>query len=163
MWFYSILFSINTQKTFLTGRSNWYLFWVCLPTGTPPSVVIEPKHKTVREGKGLSLSCVATGKPKLRLRWKKNGKPIAQAPDNRIRIRITNTGSKLRIKNATFQDSGMYHCVAKNPHGYSTSEKTVVHVIGGAGFYAVLSHSVPRACHKICHALLHIPASLACR
>lgn len=67
-------------------------------------------------------------------------------PDNRIRTRLTDTGSKLRIKNATTQDSGMYRCVAKNPHGYSTSEKTVVHVIGGAGFYAV--------CHTVFHVLV---------
>ena len=146
----------------LIGVTDTY-FRVCFPTGTAPSVVIEPKHRTVREGKGLSLSCVATGEPKPRIKWKKNGKNIPQVPGNRIRIRFTDTRSKLRIKNATIQDSGMYHCVAKNPLGYSNSGKATVHVIGGAGFYTILSNSVSCACYKIRHTILQILASLACR
>lgn len=158
MRFYWIL---HEHAKNVLNRSNWYLLWVCLPTGTTPSVFIEPKHKTVREGKGLSLSCVTTGKPKPRIRWKKNGKTIM--PDNRIRTRVTETGSKLRIRNATIQDSGMYHCVAKLRNHHSTSEKAIIHVIGGAVFYGILSHSLSRICHKIRHTILQIPASLLCR
>jgi len=116
---------------------------VCLPTGTAPS--IEPKHKTVREGKGLSLSCTATGNPKPRIKWKKNGNIII--PDNRIKIRVTDTGSKLRIRNSTIQDTGTYRCVARNHHGPSHSGKAIV--TGRAGFNAILSHNVLVIAKKI--------------
>ena len=106
--------------------------WVCFITGTAPSVFIEPKHKIVREGKGLSLSCIATVTPKLRIKWKKNGEIIKQ--DNRIKIRFTDRGSKLRIKNLTTEDSGTYHCVAKNPHRPNTSGKGIVRVLGRVVF-----------------------------
>ena len=36
---------------------------------------------------------------------------------------------KLRIKNAGPQDSGIYHCFAKNRHGQSNSEKAKVTVL----------------------------------
>ena len=58
------------------------------------------------------MICAATGKPKPRIRWKKNGLTITE--NKRISIRITGRRSKLRIRNAVFQDGGEYHCVAKS-------------------------------------------------
>ena len=84
--------------------------------------------KSIRIEKGLSLFCAATGKPKPRIRWKKNGKTITT--DDRIKIRVTDSGSKLRIKDAIPQDSGNYHCVAKNNFGHESSSKARVEVRG---------------------------------
>lgn len=73
---------------------------------------MHPENKTIKEGRGLGLICAATGKPKPRIRWKKNGLTITE--NKRISIRITGRRSKLRIRNAVFQDGGEYHCVAKS-------------------------------------------------
>ncbi|KAM8860475.1 contactin-1a isoform 1-T2 [Synchiropus picturatus] len=50
-----------------------------------------------------SMSCVASGKPKPQIRWLKNGKPLGQ--------------KEMRFSSLTFQDSGMYQCIAENRHG----------------------------------------------
>lgn len=97
-----------------------------LSLGVPPIIIVHPKNRTIKEGRGLALNCAATGKPKPRIRWKKNGLPITE--DKRIRIRITGRGSKLRIRNAVFQDGGEYHCVAKSRLGLQTSIKARVEV-----------------------------------
>ena len=120
-------------------------FWIFLFVGISPSVFIDPKDKTVREGKGLSLFCAATGKPTPRIKWKKNGKTITS--DYRIKIRLTETGSKLRIRDSVTEDSGIYHCVAKNHHGYSSSAKATVDVRGAGGVYEYLC--LKRQCHAI--------------
>ena len=86
-------------------------------------VSLKPLEKTVKEGKGLSLVCTATGKPKPRIKWKKDGKTITS--DYRIKIRMTDTGSKLRIKDSVPKDSGRYLCVAKNRLGSNRSEAMV--------------------------------------
>lgn len=113
---------------FTTVRGSRSQFWIFLLLGTSPTVIIDPKDKTVREGKGLSLTCAATGKPKPRIKWKKNGRTIMK--DDRIQIRDTDTGSKLRIRGSVTQDSGIYRCVAKNHHGHSGSAKATVDVRG---------------------------------
>lgn len=92
--------------------------------GSPPTFIKSLKGKTIREGKGLSLTCSVTGKPKPRIKWKKDGRTILT--DDRITIRNMH---KLRIKNAGPQDSGIYHCFAKNRHGQSNSEKAKVTVL----------------------------------
>ena len=89
---------------------------------------MHPKNRTVKEGRGLALNCAATGKPKPRIRWKKNGLTITKDEDKRIRIKPTGRGSKLRIRNAVFQDGGEYHCVAKSRLGLQTSIKARVEV-----------------------------------
>ncbi|KAM9807942.1 contactin-1a [Neosynchiropus ocellatus] len=50
-----------------------------------------------------TMSCVASGKPKPQIRWLKNGKPLDQ--------------KEMRFSRLTFQDSGMYQCIAENRHG----------------------------------------------
>lgn len=99
-----------------------------LKEGIPPAITKHPVDKSIRIEKGLSLFCAATGKPKPRIRWKKNGKTITT--DDRIKIRVTDSGSKLRIKDAIPQDSGNYHCVAKNNFGHESSSKARVEVRG---------------------------------
>lgn len=64
-------------------------------------------------GSEHSMSCVASGEPKPHMRWLKNGKPFG---------RRDMTFSKL-----TFEDAGMYQCIAENRHGiiYANAELRV--------------------------------------
>ena len=96
--------------------------------GISPAITEHPVDKSIKKGKGLSLFCAAAGKPKPRIKWKKNGRTITA--DYRIKTRVTSSGSKLRIRDAIVQDSGDYHCVAKNNLGYKSSNKARVDVRG---------------------------------
>uniref|UniRef100_A0A3Q3JEG8 Contactin 1 n=1 Tax=Monopterus albus TaxID=43700 RepID=A0A3Q3JEG8_MONAL len=62
-----------------------------------------------------TMSCRASGKPKPHIRWLKNGEPT-------LVIFHSWTVSIL-----TFDDSGMYQCIAENPHGviYANAELRV--------------------------------------
>ncbi|XP_070686327.1 contactin-1a-like isoform X2 [Pempheris klunzingeri] len=59
------------------------------------------------------MSCNASGKPKPRIRWLKNGELL----DNK----------EMRFSSLTFDDSGMYQCIAENHHGviYANAELRV--------------------------------------
>uniref|UniRef100_A0A8D0ALN8 Contactin 1 n=1 Tax=Sander lucioperca TaxID=283035 RepID=A0A8D0ALN8_SANLU len=57
-----------------------------------------------------TMSCVASGKPEPRIRWLKNG----ELSDRK----------EMRFSSLTFDDSGMYQCIAENHHGviYANAE-----------------------------------------
>uniref|UniRef100_A0A3Q3JLT3 Ig-like domain-containing protein n=1 Tax=Monopterus albus TaxID=43700 RepID=A0A3Q3JLT3_MONAL len=61
-----------------------------------------------------TMSCRASGKPKPHIRWLKNGEPVIYKLINPFCI-------------LTFDDSGMYQCIAENPHGviYANAELRV--------------------------------------
>ncbi|XP_037110368.1 contactin-1a [Syngnathus acus] len=54
-------------------------------------------------GSAYTMSCLASGKPKPNVRWLKNGEPL----DREV----------MAFSSLTFEDSGMYQCIAENPHG----------------------------------------------
>lgn len=54
-------------------------------------------------GSEHTMSCVASGKPKPHIRWLKNGKPFVR--------------SDMTFRELTFEDAGMYQCIAGNRHG----------------------------------------------
>ncbi|XP_008304413.1 contactin-1a-like isoform X2 [Stegastes partitus] len=60
-----------------------------------------------------TMSCTASGKPKPHIRWLKNGKPVDR--------------KEMRFSRLTFDDSGMYQCIAENHHGviYANAELRV--------------------------------------
>ncbi|XP_041852368.1 contactin-1a [Melanotaenia boesemani] len=60
-----------------------------------------------------TMSCIASGIPKPLIRWLKNGKPIDR--------------KEMRFRRLTFDDSGMYQCIAENRHGviYANAELRV--------------------------------------
>ncbi|CAG5957770.1 unnamed protein product [Menidia menidia] len=60
-----------------------------------------------------NMSCIASGKPKPQIHWLKNGKPIDR--------------KEVRFRRLTFDDSGMYQCIAENHHGviYANAELRV--------------------------------------
>ncbi|KAM6926248.1 contactin-1a-like isoform 1-T2 [Lycodopsis pacificus] len=60
-----------------------------------------------------TMSCIASGKPEPRIRWLKNGQPSHR--------------KEMRFSSLTFDDSGMYQCIAENHHGviYANAELRV--------------------------------------
>ncbi|XP_019748958.1 contactin-1a [Hippocampus comes] len=54
-------------------------------------------------GSAYAMSCSASGKPEPRVRWLKNGEPLDR--------------NEMTFSSLTFEDSGMYQCIAENPHG----------------------------------------------
>uniref|UniRef100_A0A4W6FK14 Contactin 1 n=1 Tax=Lates calcarifer TaxID=8187 RepID=A0A4W6FK14_LATCA len=61
-----------------------------------------------------TMSCIATGKPKPHIRWLKNGELWGRLKE-------------MRFSSLTFDDSGMYQCIAENHHGviYANAELRV--------------------------------------
>ncbi|XP_068458470.1 contactin-1a-like isoform X2 [Clinocottus analis] len=64
-------------------------------------------------GRDYTMSCVASGKPEPRIRWLKNGQ--------------LSHHKEMRFSSLTFDDSGMYQCIAENHHGliYAAAELRV--------------------------------------
>ncbi|KAJ8416362.1 hypothetical protein AAFF_G00356500 [Aldrovandia affinis] len=62
----------------------------------------------------LTMSCVATGRPEPYIQWLKNGNPYGKGV--------------LTFHGLTFEDSGMYQCIAENKHGtiYANAELRVI-------------------------------------
>ncbi|XP_004563822.3 contactin-1a [Maylandia zebra] len=60
-----------------------------------------------------TMSCKASGKPNPHIRWLKNGEPVDR--------------KEMRFSSLTFDDSGMYQCIAENRHGviYASAELRV--------------------------------------
>ncbi|XP_056138665.1 contactin-1a-like isoform X2 [Lampris incognitus] len=61
-----------------------------------------------------TMSCTASGKPKPHIRWLKNGQPFNK--------------EEVNFSDLTFEDSGMYQCLAENRHGiiYANAELRVI-------------------------------------
>ncbi|XP_028286350.1 contactin-1a isoform X2 [Parambassis ranga] len=64
-------------------------------------------------GSDYTMSCTASGKPKPRIRWLKNGEPVDR--------------KEMQFSSLMFEDSGMYQCIAENHHGviYANAELRV--------------------------------------
>uniref|UniRef100_A0A672JLU9 Contactin-1a-like n=1 Tax=Salarias fasciatus TaxID=181472 RepID=A0A672JLU9_SALFA len=64
-------------------------------------------------GSAYSMSCTAGGQPEPHIRWMKNGQPLDR--------------KDMRFSSLTFDDSGMYQCIAENRHGviYANAELRV--------------------------------------
>lgn len=86
-----------------------------------------PSHVTVREGKSVTLECIAVGVPAPVIYWKKDGKRIRQAEgDHEANVleKVTNIGSSTVESSSTVgrlhldcvqpSMAGVYECVADN-------------------------------------------------
>ncbi|XP_013875193.1 contactin-1a [Austrofundulus limnaeus] len=62
----------------------------------------------------FTMSCIAKGEPKPQIRWLKNGEPIDK--------------KEMRFSRLTYDDAGMYQCIAENRHGviYANAELKVI-------------------------------------
>uniref|UniRef100_A0A7N6BN63 Contactin 1 n=1 Tax=Anabas testudineus TaxID=64144 RepID=A0A7N6BN63_ANATE len=73
-------------------------------------------------GSEYTMSCVASGKPKPHIRWLKNGEP---RDDSCYFSQLDR--KEMKFSSLTFDDSGMYQCIAENRHGiiYANAELRV--------------------------------------
>lgn len=69
----------------------------------------------------IKIVCSATGSPKPRITWMKNGKALDQSDD---RYSIFENGTLL-IAQASPEDQGKYTCIAKNKEGQDNASSTV--------------------------------------
>ena len=82
-----------------------------------PKVIVSPASLTVTENQTATLHCSATGNPEARVVWTS---PRGSSVVERMRI---GSGGELQIINATFNDTGLYRCSARNILG--TDNRTV--------------------------------------
>jgi hypothetical protein len=77
-----------------------------------PNLTVEPYNSTVSVGGTVVVPCVASGVPRPEVTWYKEG--VEKAVSNSQNVIASNV---LVIKNITVDDSGIYHCVARNSEG----------------------------------------------
>lgn len=73
---------------------------------------------TIKEGDRLKLEVKVTGKPQPTVEWYKDNKRIVE--EKRINIKTEGENSTLTIKSSTYNDRGVYKCVATNDSGSVT-------------------------------------------
>ncbi|XP_070186964.1 pro-neuregulin-1, membrane-bound isoform-like isoform X1 [Littorina saxatilis] len=78
---------------------------------------------SVTKGSSLTLRCKAKAKPNPVFTWFHNGQEIISS--SRRRIKTGKRGSRLKIRKADPDNSGVYVCQAKNAVGEDTSNVTV--------------------------------------
>ncbi|KAH3730147.1 hypothetical protein DPMN_056128, partial [Dreissena polymorpha] len=79
-----------------------------------PVIVSSDNSKNMVEGDKLELKCKATGFPKPTMKWYKDGKEL----NTTVRLHFSEyeeiTTGKLIIFDLTYDDAGLYSCVAEN-------------------------------------------------
>ena len=88
-----------------------------LSVNNKPVITTQPKSQTVKEGKTVTFSVVATGTGTLSYQWKKDGTAISGA-----------TGTSYKINSAKYSDSGKYTVTVSNSAGSVTSSAAVLSV-----------------------------------
>ena len=75
---------------------------------SPPQVLVTPSTLTVREQQNAKFYCSSTGNPKPEITWVRNDRKM-----DTLRYHVTHSG-EIQVRNATFEDSGVFTCTAKN-------------------------------------------------
>lgn len=120
---YEVLVDLGTQLT-TVGQLVSYLKAIgnqeallLLKPHEPVIITRHPISDTVPEHQEYVLKCEASGFPKPRYEWFKNGSPI---PDARVQV--------LRLNNVSVGDSGEYMCKVTNPMGSVYSHPATLQV-----------------------------------
>ena len=78
-------------------------------------VTVDPLY-----GQSIELSCVSNGPPAYAIRWKRNEEFIVPSCQHSISS-SSRKNSFLIIYNSTFEDEGVYNCVAYSYHTANVS------------------------------------------
>uniref|UniRef100_A0A8C7JGV3 Contactin 1b n=1 Tax=Oncorhynchus kisutch TaxID=8019 RepID=A0A8C7JGV3_ONCKI len=91
---------------------DWHQAWLYVEAAPEWAVTINNTQKDV--GSEHTMSCVANGKPGPYIRWLKDGYSYGKG--------------ELKFSSLTFEDSGMYQCIAENYWGiiYASAELRVI-------------------------------------
>ncbi|XP_018603052.1 contactin 1b isoform X2 [Scleropages formosus] len=91
---------------------DWHKAYVYVEAAPEWAVHINNTEKDI--GSELTMTCIANGKPEPYIRWLKNG--------------FSHGKGELKFSMLTFEDSGMYQCIAENRHGsiYANAELRVI-------------------------------------
>ncbi|KAJ8008778.1 hypothetical protein DPEC_G00081950 [Dallia pectoralis] len=91
---------------------DWHQAWLYVEAAPEWAVTINNTQKDV--GSEHTMSCVANGKPTPYIRWLKDGYSYGKG--------------ELKFSSLTFDDSGMYQCIAENYWGviYASAELRVI-------------------------------------
>ena len=92
-------------------------------------------HQRLKRGKKLKLDCAPPrGFPAyLDISWKKDNKTISSTDDGRVQIRRNTANVSLIITKTELEDTGFYHCEARNTAGVRKSYEVHLQVFGKIG------------------------------
>ncbi|XP_061085744.1 contactin 1b [Conger conger] len=95
-----------------TRGKDWHRLWLFVEAAPEWAHHINNTEKDI--GSELTLSCQANARPWVWIRWLKNGYSYGKG--------------NLRFSSLTFEDSGMYQCIAENRYGiiYANAELRVI-------------------------------------
>lgn len=99
--------------------------------GTRPTVRLRPRETSldVRENRPVRIQCRGNGRPAPRYLWTKDD--ILLQSSRHLQITLLRRGSRLQIRRAMSEDSGVYKCQAINVVGNSSVKAMQVNVAGG--------------------------------
>ncbi|XP_076455301.1 hemicentin-1-like isoform X2 [Babylonia areolata] len=94
----------------------------------PPKISVGQREYTVLQNRTIVLPCQASGRPRPKIRWERNGQKISSSdyriPYGRVHYITLHTGG-LAIPHVRADDGGVYRCVAQNKAGESYAEITL--------------------------------------
>lgn len=88
----------------------------------PPTVTLSPSDQNVTQFDSVTLTCNATGSPKISITWYHNALPVVKSPQV-----IASVNGSLTLRSVQRHHSGMYQCFAENSVGvaYASARLTV--------------------------------------
>ncbi|CAK1543757.1 unnamed protein product [Leptosia nina] len=90
-----------------------------------------PLSKEVKRASTVRFNCTATGTPKPKITWYKDGKPLMLAVRINLRTSADRERIELVISGVTSDDAGVYQCFASN--GLSTASQWAELTVTGPG------------------------------
>ena len=118
------------------------------------------EEKVTREGETSVLECMASGSPRPKLQWLKDGQPLVVTP----RHFFTADNQLLIIVETTWDDAGTYSCEMSNTLGImrGVTRLTVVSASGEVRECFVFFSFSGFAFEGFCWAWIAHPSSAAC-
>ena len=89
--------------------------------------VTQPKDVTTAENTNATISCVAIGSSPVTYTWTHNGTMLTLG-SNTGRYRLMGADGNLTVINVTWNDAGVYRCIARSSMGSALSLKAVIRI-----------------------------------